>query len=89
MAARSVAHSSPLRGLQRRSWAFRQSEKRRRLSPVILGLEILTPVADLTATTHTLSRYARREGVPASYCMSDWFPMSRRNGISGPTGMYS
>jgi hypothetical protein len=24
-----------------------------------------------------------------SYCLADWFAISRRNGISGPTGMYS
>ena len=24
-----------------------------------------------------------------SYCLAGWFPISRRNGISGPTGMYS
>jgi hypothetical protein len=24
-----------------------------------------------------------------SYCLADWLPISRRNGISGPTGMYS
>jgi len=24
-----------------------------------------------------------------SYFWADWFPISRRNGISGPTGMYS
>jgi hypothetical protein len=23
------------------------------------------------------------------YCLADWLPISRRNGISGPTGMYS
>ena len=43
-------------------------------------------LAASVSSCHTIADFT---GLLMSYCVADWLPISKRNGISGPTGMYS